>query len=254
MYNLLDYKVEDGIATVTLRHEETMNAFTAEMAQELNSVATDLMTRRDVKVVLVDSSLSNFSIGMPDEEASEYTYQTIQFVTEAIRKWTLLPYPIMMAIQGHCNSLAFSFATIADIRICASNAIFSMPEITRGLVPAGGITQRLPRLIGKGPAMMILLGSQIVSADEALQLGLTTKVVEPQQLAEVALTEARQLSHLSTLSLQYTKECLLRGSELSFQQGLRLELDVYMTLQTSQDRMEGVEAFLQKRTPNFVGE
>lgn len=258
MYNLLNFQLDAGIATVTLCASETRNEWTAALAQELSAVAQQLMEHRDVKVVVVCSDQADFSIGMTQEgarfEQVDTSYQTILLASNAMQKWAALPYPIIAAVQGQCHSLAFSFVTLADIRIVASNVEFKVPEILWGLVPAGGITQRLPRLIGKGPAMAVLLGAQSILADEALTLGLTTKVVEPKELPDEALSEAKQLSQLSTLALQYTKECLLRGSELSFSQGLRLELDVYMTLQTSEDRMEGVEAFLQKRTPQFIGE
>lgn len=258
MYNLFDFQVEAGIATVTFCDSETSNEWTAALAQELSAVAQELMECRDVKVVVVCSALADFSVGMTQEgarlEQVDPSYRTILLASEAMQKWAALPYPIIAAIQGKCHSLAFSFVTLADIRIVASNVEFKVPEISWGLVPAGGITQRLPRLVGKGPAMAMLLGTQSVLADEALALGLTTKVVEPKELLDATLMEAKQLSKLSTLSLQYTKECLLRGSELPFNQGLRLELDVYMTLQTSADRMEGVDAFLQKRTPQFIGE
>lgn len=258
MYNLIDFHVETGIATVTFCDSETGNEWTAALAQELSTVAQELMKLRDVKVVIVCSALTNFSVGMTKEgarlEQVDPSYHTIQLASEAMQKWAALPYPIIAAIQGQCHSLAFSFVTLADIRIVSSDVEFKVPEISWGLVPAGGISQRLPRIVGKGPAMAILLGAKSILADEALALGLTTKVVKPEELIDVTMTEAKQLSELSTLSLQYTKECLLRGSELPFNQGLRLELDVYMTLQTSEDRMEGIEAFLQKRTPHFIGE
>lgn len=100
--------------------------------------------------------------------------------------------------------------------------------------------------------MSMLLGGEPIQVGEAFRVGLVNKIAE-EDVWELACREARQLAELSSLSMQYTKECLLRGSELSFEQALRLELDVYMLLSTSEDRMEGVQAFLEKRTPQFQG-
>lgn len=257
-YNHLTIEIRDGIANVTLCNELNQNEFTAELAQELTAVAQYLQDAKQVKVIVLRSSAPDFSIGMKVEETLyeqiEEEYRTVILATAAIEEWGKLPYPIVAAVNGTCRSLAFSLATVADIRFVAEDVAFSVPEITWGVVPAGGISQRLPRLVGKGPAMSILLGAQTILAEEALTLGLATKKVQNTELWAAAQQEAETLSKLSTLSLQYTKECLIRGSELPFDQGLRLELDVYMVLQTSRDRMEGIEAFLEKRTPNFVGE
>lgn len=258
MYNYLTVNIAESIATVTFHDVNTTNEFTAAFSQELIALADELYAAEHVKVVVVRSGLESFSVGMngpavQDGEVAQQ-YHAVVLAAEAIKKWSQLPYPIIAAVQGVCSSIAFSFITVADIRIIAENACFSMPEITWGAVPAGGITQRLPRIIGKGPATAVLLGAKTLDAEEAAALGLTTAVVPVDALWAAAAQEAEVLAKLSTLSLQYTKECLLRGSELGFQQGLRLEMDVYMTLQTSHDRMEGVTAFLEKRAPQFTGE
>lgn len=257
-YQFIKITQQLGVAYIQLEDRATQNEWHAPFIQELRDLAIYLRDSTDVKVVVVGSSANEFSIGssLPTilEEEIPEQYQTVSLATEAIELWAKLPYPIIMAIHGQCTSLAFSFACIADIRIIADNVQFSVPELAYGLVPAGGITQRLPRLIGKGAAMAVLLGQTTVTAEDAMTLGLATKKTTQGELWDTAFEEAQRLSELSTLSLQYTKECLYRGSELPFDQGLRLELDVYLLLQTSRDRMEGVEAFLQKRKPHFIGE
>ncbi|MFF5994594.1 enoyl-CoA hydratase/isomerase family protein [Lysinibacillus sp. KU-BSD001] len=257
-YQFFNIKQRAGIAYVQLTDDVTQNEWRAPFIQELRDIAIYLRDATDVKVVVVGSSAKEFSIGssLPtshDEDVPEQ-YQTVALATEAIEQWAKLPYPIIMAIHGQCTSLAFSFACVADIRIIAEDVQFVVPELAHGLVPAGGITQRLPRIIGKGAAMAILLGQSTVTAEDAMALGLATTKTTREELWDKVCEEAQHLSELSTLSLQYTKECLYRGSELPFDQGLRLELDVYLLLQTTHDRMEGVEAFLQKRKPHFIGE
>lgn len=257
-YQFINITQQQGIAYIQLVDSKTQNEWHAPFIQELRDIAIYLRDATNIKVVVVGSSADEFSIGnrLPaiSEEGVPQQYQTVSLATDVLELWAKLPYPIIMAIHGQCTSLAFSFACIADIRIIAEDVQFAVPELAYGLVPAGGITQRLPRLIGKGAAMNVLLGQSTVDAQEAIVLGLATTQVPREELWQTACTEGLRLSELSTLSLQYTKECLYRGSELPFEQGLRLELDVYLLLQTSRDRMEGVEAFLEKRKPHFIGE
>ncbi|MEK5331439.1 enoyl-CoA hydratase/isomerase family protein [Lysinibacillus sp. FSL W8-0992] len=257
-YQFINIAKQQGVAYIQLIDSKTQNEWHAPFIQELRDVAIYLRDATDIKVVVVGSSADEFSIGsrLPAivEEDVPQQYQTVCLATEALELWAKLPYPIIMAIHGQCTSLAFSFACIADIRIIAEDVQLAVPELAYGLVPAGGITQRLPRLIGKGAAMNVLLGQSTVTAEEAMALGLATIQVTREELWQSACAEGLRLSELSTLSLQYTKECLYRGSELPFEQGLRLELDVYLLLQTSRDRMEGVQAFLEKRKPYFIGE
>ncbi|GHH96778.1 enoyl-CoA hydratase/isomerase family protein [Neobacillus kokaensis] len=257
-YRYLDVWVDDSIAHVLLNNPENHNQFNPELAQELLSIARDLQEKDNIKVIVLGGHGKSFSIGLhpPDgvENSFDESYSALSLACAAIEEWARLPVPIIAAIKGYCASLGLSLACIADIRYASENALFSVPESSWGLVPAGGITQRLPRIIGKGPAMSMLLGGDVIQASEALKLGLTTKLTEDDLVLSEACNKARQLVNMSSLSMQYTKECLLKGSELPLEQALRLELDVYMLLQTSQDRMEGVQAFLEKRTPNFIGE
>lgn len=257
-YNFINLKIEDGIAYVRLQDTVTNNEWNAPFIQELMDVAIYLRDHDSTKIVVISSSADDFSSGCNQKSFLEkdipLQYQIVSLASDAIEQWAKLPYPIVMAIQGQCSSFAFSFACIADIRIITDDVQFSLPELSQGLIPAGGITQRLPRLIGKGAALSVLLGNHFLNADEAIALGFATKSTERDKLWNETFSEAKQLNELSTLSLQYTKECIYRGSELPFDQGLRLELDIYLLLQTTRDRMEGVEAFLQKRKPHFIGE
>ncbi|WP_082193248.1 enoyl-CoA hydratase/isomerase family protein [Bacillus rubiinfantis] len=256
-YTYLDVWIQNSVAHVVLNNSGEHNVFNSEMAQELGACARELQDRDDIKVIVLGTKGKNFSIGLSPDIAEDYrdeSYAAITIATHAIEEWSRLPYPIVAAIKGICSSLALSLACVADLRYAAANAVFSVPEATWGLVPGGGITQRLPRLIGKGPALSLLLGGEILQSSQALQLGLVTKVTDEDLVWIEACQKAKQLANMSTLSMQYTKECLLKGSELSLEQALRLELDIYMLLQTSQDRMEGVHAFLEKRSPQFIGE
>lgn len=257
-YQHLEVWDEKGIVYVLLNKPKCQNQFNSELSQELKSFAREIVEMNEVKVIVLGANGSDFSLGLnhpfAESEPENEEFATISLASAAIEEWSRLPYPIIAALNGQCSSLGLSLACVADIRYASENSLFSVPESTWGLVPAGGITQRLPRLIGKGPAMSMLLGGEEIDVHHALALGLVNKVLPSDSLWEAACNEAKRLANMSTLSMQFTKECLLRGSELPLEQALRLELDIYMLLQTSHDRMEGVQAFLEKRPLHFRGE
>lgn len=255
-YYTIDVSIENEVAQVILNDEENGNVFNTEMAQELAAVAREFSHREDIKVVVLGARGKSFSCWNSQLENStieDDLYATIVLSSNAIEQWARIPQPVIVAIEGECSSLGLSLACVGDVRYASDTAFFSVPESKHGLIPTGGITQRLPRIIGKGPAMSMLLGGEVIQSSEAKRLGLINKIVDKQSVWEAACQEAQELAKLSSLSMQYTKECLLRGSELSFEQALRLELDIYMLLSTSEDRMEGVQAFLEKRPPQFTG-
>lgn len=254
-YYHLNVKVEDEIAYVLLNRPAEENRFNLNMSQELLSLANEFIEKDDIKVIVLGSNGESFSKGLlvGDNPLNEDMGATMNLAANAIEAWARIPYPIIAAVKGKCSSLGLSLACVSDIRYAQSNSTFSIPEVNNGLVPGGGITQRLPRLIGKGPSMSMLLGGDEITADTAFDWGLINEVINEDEVWDVACNEAKRFAEMSTLSMQYTKECLLRGSELSMEQALRLELDMYMVLQTGSDRMEGVNAFLEKRSANFKG-
>lgn len=251
----LDVKVEDKIAYVLFNRPDTNNCFNLNLAQELLYLANEFIEKDGVEVIVLGGNGENFSHGLSNlnNQLNEDMKHTINLSNEAIEAWAKIPFPVIASIQGECNSLALSLACVADIRYAQNNATFSVPEVMNGLVPSGGITQRLPRLIGKGPSMSMLLSGEMILAQTGFEWGLINKNVEEDNVWEVACNKAKEFADMSTLSMQYTKECILRGSELAFEEGLRLELNMYMLLQTGFDRMEGVNAYLEKRPSNFKG-
>jgi enoyl-CoA hydratase/carnithine racemase len=121
-------------------------------------------------------------------------------------------------------------------------------------MPTDGGTQRLPRIVGKGKAMELILAAQTISAEEAFEIGLVNKIVEQEKLAVEAEALARTLADKAPIALKYIKEAVNKGLDLTLEQGLRLEADLYFLLHTTTDRTEGIEAFLRKRPPRFKGQ
>jgi enoyl-CoA hydratase/carnithine racemase len=164
-----------------------------------------------------------------------------------------LAIPVIAAINGDALGQGLELALACDIRIAVGSARFGFPQIASGSMPRDGGTQRLPRLIGRGKAMEMLLTGQSVDAAEAYRIGLVSKVVRQEELMPAAMDIAQSLASRAPLAVRYGKEAVLKGMDLTLEQGLRLEADLYFLLQTTRDRAEGIKAFLEKRSPKFKG-
>jgi enoyl-CoA hydratase/carnithine racemase len=165
-----------------------------------------------------------------------------------------LKQPVIAAIRGDAVGLGLELALACDVRIGIDTARFGLPQIREGLVPFNGGTQRLPRLIGQGRAMQMILTGELIDAAEALRIGLISRVVAADSLANTVMDMAREMATKSPLSLSYVKEALYGGRDLTLDQGLRMELDLYLLLFTTSDRLEGITAFKDKRKPDFKGQ
>jgi len=161
--------------------------------------------------------------------------------------------PVIAAVNGKIEGRALELALACDIRIASRSARFAFPGITKGIIPADGATQRLPRLVGRAKAMELLLTGETISANKALSIGLVNKLVPRAALLPAALEMGKEMAGKATLSLQYCKEAVLKGLDMTLEQGLRLEGDLYYLLHTTQDRTEGIMAFREKRKPVFKG-
>ena len=165
-----------------------------------------------------------------------------------------LKQPVIGAIRGDATGLALELALACDLRIGIENARFGLPRIREGAMPFNGGTQRLPRLIGQGRAMQMILTGELIDSTEALRIGLLQRVVAPDALAGAVMDLAQAMATKSPLSLSYVKEAVYAGRDLTLDQGLRMELDLYLLLFTASDRAEGIRAFMEKRKPDFKGE
>lgn len=164
-----------------------------------------------------------------------------------------LPKPVICALHGEVSGGGLALALAADIRIAAEDARFSLPETGLGLVPMAGATQRLARLAGRGDALALALTGEPIDAAEALRIGIVSEIVAKDGLADRADEIAGRIAERGPLAVQYAKEAVSRGVEMPLDQGLRYETDLTIILQTTEDRAEGVRAFLEKRQPKFKG-
>ncbi len=142
-------------------------------------------------------------------------------------------------------------ALAADIRIASSKARFGLPQVAAGQIPGDGGTQRLPRIVGRGKALELLMTGDVINAEEALEIGLVSRVCEPAELAAETQKLAESIAAKGPIALRYVKEAVNKGLDMTLEQGLRLEADLYFLLHTTADRTEGIKSYLEKRPPHF---
>ncbi len=161
--------------------------------------------------------------------------------------------PIVAAVNGHCLAGGLELALSCDIRIAEDHATFGLTEVKWGIIPAAGGTQRLPRLIGTGKALEMILTAQRISAQEALECGLVSRVVAQGESVPAAMEVAEQICRNGPLAVRAAKEAILRGMDIPLEDGLRLEQQLAEPVRNSEDAKEGPKAFAEKRAPEFKG-
>ena len=234
--------VDGGIGWITLGRPRIDVALATGLTDACEALALDAT----VHVVVLRSSGADFSLGLPPR------------MTWIDRAWAdpvaavaALPQPVLAAVDGEARGWGFALALACDLRIASARAAFSAPDASAGFFPGGGLTQRLPRIVGTSRAMALLLLGERIRASEARACGLVGEVVATSRLAGVVASRALALAERGSIALRYAKEAVRRALDLPLDDGVRLEHDLYVLLQTTADRREGVEAFRQRRRPRF---
>jgi enoyl-CoA hydratase/carnithine racemase len=242
-YSTIIYAVKDHVATVTLNRPEAGNSINLELAQELAEVCRLVNQDEAVYVVILTGAGDKaFCRGGEVEEAGKVCSAAD---IAAIEK------PVIAAINGDALGPGLEPALSCDIRLASDKAKFGFPEVAGGLIPADGGTQRLPRIVGRGKALELVLTAGTITAKEALEIGLVSKVVPRKELMAEAEALAKTVAAKGPIALKFIKEAVNKGLDLTLEQGLRLEADLYFLLHTTADRTEGINAFLEKRKPKF---
>jgi enoyl-CoA hydratase/carnithine racemase len=238
----------DGVATLTLARGATRNRLDAEMMGALVAACEEVEHADEVRVVVLAASGSAFSHGL----ARGCTWPGPAW-PDGIGAVGRLSKPVIAAIQGDALGWGLALALACDIRVAATSAVLALPDVGEGRLPGGGVTQRLARMVGVARALeLVLLGSRL-TATVAEQWGLLSATVAPGRLAAAVAELAGVLATRGPLALRLAKEAVVRALDLPLSEGMRVEQDLYVLLQTTVDRGEGVRAFLERRRPRFSG-
>lgn len=257
-YETIRYEASEGIARITLERPDVMNAMNDVMRRELHTCFSGILADEAVRVVIVTGGGEKaFCVGA---DIREFVPPSVPVQYREERKrldfrqvMDRCPQPIIAAIRGYALGGGLELALACDIRIAGDNAQLGLPEITLAIIPGGGGTQRLPRIVGRGKALEMILTGKRIDAAEALRLGLVERVVPAAGVLDAALELAREMTAKSPVALRYAKEAIGTGLELPLREGLRLEGDLSSLLRTTEDRIEGARAFLEKRKPRWTG-
>jgi len=250
--------VETGekTALVTLNRPEVLNALSGDVFQELYSAMGEIDEDAESKAVIITGAGDKaFAAGadikwMVDKNSMEMR-SACQITKLFHDRMENMKKPVIAAINGFALGGGCELAMACDIRIASANAKFGQPEITLGIIPGGGGTQRLARLVGKGKAMELVLTGKILDAAEAQAIGLINMVVEPEKLLDEAKKMARKIASYSSIAVNLAKDAVKKGINTDLETGLNYEIECFSLCFSSQDQKEGMTAFLEKRKPVF---
>jgi enoyl-CoA hydratase len=260
-YDTLTCSVNDGIALVTLNRPDSLNALSFRMMDELgvlfgHTLGKDAGVRC---IVLTGAGGKAFCAGADIKERAgrnartAETFAALRGTVELFRQIEECEKPVLAAINGYAMGGGLEIALCCDIRLAATHARLGLPELRLGALPAAGGTQRLSRLIGTARTKEFLFTGEPVDAAEALRLGLVNRVVDPDQLLDEALDMARKIAGLAPLAVQFAKRAVHMGSQVGLEAGLEFERYAASILMDTDDRREGMRAFVEKRAPRFTG-
>ncbi len=256
-YRSIRVEKENRLATVFLNRPHAFNAINEEMAAELRDVFTELNQDDEMWVVVLTGAGEAFCRGTDLAPTADMEDRSLEETLDGLRVADSIAgvgKPVIAAINGDAIGQGLELALACDLRIAAKGARLALPQVQEGLLPWDGGTQRLPRLIGHSWATYMLLTACPMEAQEAMKIGLVNEVVEASQVVARAQELASLIARYGPIAAGYAKEALLNGADLTLEQGLRLEADLNLLLQSTRDRAEGIRSFLERRTPEYRGE
>ena len=249
------YEKRDRIARVTINRPDVMNALHPPASDELSRVWDDFAADPDVWVAIFTGAGERaFSAGNDLKfQAAGGAVRMPPTGFGGITARRDLWKPVIAAVNGVALGGGLELALACDIRIASEDAQLGLTEVNLAIIPGGGGTQRLPRLVGRGKALEMILTGARLGAAEALRIGLVERVVPATEVLAAATTLARTMASKAPVALRYAKEAVVQGLQLPLADGLRLENDLATLLRTTEDRIEGARAFLEKRPPKWTG-
>ncbi len=256
-YETITVEKRDAVAILTITRPDKLNALNKLVHSEGVAALDDLRRDASVRVVVITGAGEKSFIAGAD--ISEFAGQTPVTQRNLFHEKTFFnsidafPKPVIAMVNGFCLGGGNELALACDLRICSENARFAQPEINLGIMCGGGGTQRLTRLIGEGRAMEMILTGDMIDAETALKFGLVNHVYPAAELEAKTLELAAKIAEKAPIALQLSKEAVKFASRSNLDEGLRREVDLFAICFSTEDKQEGVAAFLEKRKPVFKG-
>ena len=256
-YKNIIFDKKEGVATIILNRPEQRNALDGILMKELIEVIDEIAVDKETKVVILTGGKEFFCAGadikMFDKLSTPMEVYDFYKIKNPAHEMEKLDKPVIAAISGLALGGGCELALACDLRIASDTAIFGQPEINLGLIPGSGGTQRLPRIVGETKAKEMLFTGDIINAEEAYRIGLVNKVVPVESLMDEARKMATKLAKKPPLALRVTKAVINEGRNVDLGSALKYEAQCFCLLFSTEDRKEGLEAFLKKRAPKFIG-
>jgi enoyl-CoA hydratase len=256
-YETLLLERRERVAIITINRPEKRNALTVKTREEGAALLDELRNDDSVGVVVFTGAGDKAFIAGAD--IAEFAGRTAIMQRDVMTSRSLFtaidtfPKPVIAMINGYCLGGGCELALACDIRIASETASFGQPEINLGIIPGGGGTQRLTRLVGEGKAMELILTGEIIDAKTAFSIGLVNHVVPADQLQAKTMEIANRIADKGPVALKLAKEAIKTASRSLLDEGLRREVDLFALCFSTEDKDEGVKAFLEKRKPSFKG-
>lgn len=253
-YSILSYQQNSGVGILTISRPEALNALNTLFFKEFNEFLQTIHLAKDLKVLIITGDGKAFVAGADIAEMQKMKvregYNFSKIGQEAFSKLVNLEIPVIAAINGFALGGGCELAMACDFRIASTRAKFGMPEVSLGLIPGYGGTQRLSRLVGLGDALYLVLTGQLIDAVEALRIGLVQKVVEHENLILEATNLANKISELGPHAIKTAKKVIRKGFSIEIDRGFELEAESFSKT-FENNGPEGMKAFLEKRKPNW---
>ncbi|PTW47681.1 MULTISPECIES: enoyl-CoA hydratase [Rhodovulum] len=253
-YKTLIVEIEDHVALVRLNRPEALNALNGELMGELADAVSEANANEKVRCIVLTGSEKAFAAGADVREMSEKSFVDVfagDLFTPETERLLACRKPIIAAVAGYALGGGCELAMMCDFIIAADTAKFGQPEINLGVVAGIGGTQRLTRAVGKSKAMDMHLTGRFMDAEEAERAGLVSRVVPAKKLIEEAMAAAQKIAEKSALTTMAVKECVNRSFETTLREGLLFERRMFHMMFATEDRAEGMQAFVEKREPQF---
>ncbi len=253
-YENILVETKGGVGIITLDRPEALNALNSALIDDLGRALDNFESDGDIGCVVLTGSAKAFAAGADISEMAPKSYMDVyreDFITAGWERVSRSRKPIIAAVAGFALGGGCEMAMMCDFIIAADNAKFGQPEINLGIIPGAGGTQRLTRFLGKSKAMEMVLTGRMMTAEEAERAGLVSRVVALDDLLDEAVAVAQKICKLSQPIVMIAKECVNRAYETTLAEGIRFERRMFHSTFSTEDKMEGMAAFMEKRTAQF---